>query len=164
SSKKYCAIRISGATRRIVCLDNNVARDYEVTVSGGQVGLAQRDSLALGPDALDVVSVPSGSDRDVYMMSTKGVLVPLFGAPPAANTGAPCLTGTCTVDDVIAVPPCGTLPGKLILRLNTTGMGQIKQMNARGGGLQEFPTGVQLGPQIQLDNAGCVTRADPSGG
>jgi len=165
SSKKYCAIRKKGTTARVVCLDNGIARDYEVMVSGGQVTLAQRDMMVLGPDALDVVSVPSGADRDVYMMSTKGVLVPLFGAAPADNSAAPCASGSCEVDDVIAVPACGTLPGKLIVRLKTTGTGQLLQMNARGGGTQEFPIGtLAIGVQAQLDNAGCVTRADPGGG
>ncbi|HEX5062259.1 MAG TPA: hypothetical protein VFV99_22970, partial [Kofleriaceae bacterium] len=165
SSKKYCAIRKQGTTARVVCLDNGIARDYEVVVAGGQVTLDQRDMMVLGPDALDVVSVPSGADRDVYMMSTKGVLVPLFGAPPADNSGAPCTSGSCEVDDVIAVPACGSLPGKLIVRLKATGSGQLLQMNARGGGTQEFPIGtLAIGVQAKLDNAGCVTRADPGGG
>lgn len=164
-SKKYCAIRKSGTTARLVCLDNNVARDYEVTVSGGQVSLVQRDMMMLGAEALAVVAVPSGEDRDVYMMSTRGVLVPLFGAPMADNSAAPCADNSCTVDDVIAVPACGSLPGKLIVHLDTTGPGQLKQMNARGGGTQDLPTGMlALGVLVQLDNAGCVTRADASGG
>ncbi len=164
-SKKYCAIRIKGSTRRVVCLDGNFARDYEVTVSAGMANLTQRDMQPIGPDALDVVAVQSGSDRDVYAMSTKGTLLPLFGAPAADNTGAPCASGTCEVDDVIAVPSCGSQPGKLIVRLKATGTGQLQQLNARGGNAQDFPIGpIITGGQVQLDNAGCVTRADPSGG
>ena len=165
-SKKYCAIRINGATRRLVCLDNGVARDFEVTLANGVANLVQRDMMVLGTEALDVVSVPSGSDRDVYMMSTRGALLPLFGAPPPDNSAAPCADGSCQVDDVIAVPPCGTAPGKLLVRLKATGAGQVKMMNARGGGTVDFPptTSVALGVQVQLDNAGCVTRVDPSGG
>ncbi|HEY5949813.1 MAG TPA: hypothetical protein VIV40_30165 [Kofleriaceae bacterium] len=164
-SKKYCAIRKKGTMSRIVCLDNGVARDFEVTVAAGQVSLVQRDMTTLGSEALDVVSVASGTDRDVYMMSTRGALIPLFGAPAPDNSAAPCADLSCQVDDVISVPACGSLPGKLIVRLKATGAGQVKQMNARGGGTQEFPIGaLATGVQVQLDNAGCVTRADPNGG
>jgi hypothetical protein len=165
SSKKYCTIRVNGAAKRVVCLDGNVARDYEVTAASGVVNLVQRDMMLVGAEALAVVAVPSGTNRDVYVMTTRGVLVPLFGAPAADNSAAPCGDNSCEVDDVIAVPACGTLPGKLVVRLRATGPGQVKLMNARGGGTQDFPTGTLMaGVQVQLDNAGCVTRADPSGG
>jgi hypothetical protein len=165
NSKKYCTIRTKGTLSRVVCLDGTVARDFEVTVNAGQVNLVQRDMMMLGTEALDLVAVPSGTDRDVYMMSTRGMLVPLFGAPAPDNSAAPCATGTCTVDDVIAVPACGSLPGKLIVRVAGTGSGQLVQMNARGGAAQEFPIGpIAVGVQVQLDNAGCVTRAEPGGG
>jgi hypothetical protein len=164
-SKKPCAIRAKGTTRRVVCLDGNLARDYEVTVESGTADLVQRDMMVLGAEALALVSVPSGADRDVYMMSTRGVLVPLFGAPPADNSAAPCSDGSCTIDDVIAVPPCGAQPGRLLVHLGGAGAGQLRLMNARGGGTQNFPTGtLPPGAEVQLDNAGCVTRVDPDGG
>ncbi|HEY5921652.1 MAG TPA: hypothetical protein VIV11_08270 [Kofleriaceae bacterium] len=164
-SSRYCAVRVKGTTTRIVCLDNGFARDFDVVVNGGVVGLVERGSMMLGAGALAVVSVPSGADRDVYMMSTTGVLVPLFGAPMADNSAVPCPTSACTVEDVMPVPPCASTAGKLLVRVRTnTGAAELKQMNARGGGTQPFPTPPLTGRQLQLDNAGCVTRADPAGG
>jgi hypothetical protein len=164
-SKKYCAIRKQGTTARVVCLDGAAARDFEVTTAAGTVSFVQRDMTAIGAEALAVVAVPSGADRDVYLMSTRGFLFPMFGAPMPDNSAPPCGDGSCQVDDVIAVPPCGTTPGKLIVHIKATGPGQLKQMNARGGGTQDLPTpGLAATAIAQLDNAGCVTRADPNGG
>jgi len=162
---KFCAVRRKGSVRRIVCLDNGAARDLEVTVSGGVTAVVQRDSTPIGPEAMNIVAVPNGADSDVYVVSTRGLLVPLFGAPSPDNTGAPCADGSCEVDDALAVPPCGTEPGKLLLRLRATGAGQVKQMSAHGGGTKDLTTGPVLpGAEIQLDNAGCVTRAELGGG
>jgi hypothetical protein len=162
---KFCAVRRKGSVRRIVCLDNGAARDLEVTASGGVTAVVERDSTPIGPEALNVVAVPNGADSDVYIVSTRGFLVPLFGAPSPDNTGAPCADGSCVVDDALAVPPCGTEPGTLLLRLRATGAGQVKQLGAHGGGTKDFATGPVLpGAEIQLDNAGCVTRAELGGG
>lgn len=165
-STKFCAVRRSGNVRRLVCLDAGTARDFEVTVSGGTPALVQRDVMNVGPEALNVVSIPgSGEDRDVYVVSTRGVLVPAFGAPAANNAEAPCLDGSCQVDDAIVVPACGAQPGRLLMKLRVTGAGQIKQMNIRGGSVSDFPLGtIVMGGQVLLDNAGCVTRADLGGG
>lgn len=161
---KFCAVRKAGSVSRVVCLDNGMARDYQVTLGGGQPSLIARDATPIGPEAKHLVSVPNGTDLDVYVMSTRGLLAPLFGAPMPDNSAAPCADGSCEVDDVIAVPACGSQPGKLVVRLAATGSGQLKQMNARGGGTQDFPLGtIAANAQIQLDNAGCVTRADPGG-
>jgi hypothetical protein len=164
-SKKYCAIRKKGPVARVVCLDGNFARDFEVMVSGGTVSLVQRDMTPIGAEAMNVVAVHNGNDRDVYMMSTRGILFPLFGAAMPDNSAAPCSDGSCQVDDVLAVPPCGSIAGKLLVKVRGGGAGQIKQLSSRGGGMQDFPLGM-IAPTnvVQLDNGGCVTRVDPTGG
>jgi hypothetical protein len=169
--QKFCAIRISGATRRLVCLDGTVARDIAVTVSGGTPQLQTMAMQSIGPDAYAVVSVPEGSDRHVYMISRRGHIVSLFGAP-APDDSTPVCPGVTTcdtpVDDALVVPPCGaTQAGKLVLHLDTTlrpTAPQVVIMNARGGGLTAFMTPMFADPLIQLDNAGCVTRLDANGG
>jgi hypothetical protein len=163
-SKKFCAIRKKGSVVRAVCLDGNLAKDYELTAAG----FVERDMMAVGTEAVAVIAVPAGADRDVYMVSTRGVLLPLFGAAMADNSGAPCVTVSCEVEDAMAVPPCGQMPGKMLLKIKGSGTGQVKQMNARGGGTIDFPLGKAVfdNPllQAELDNAGCVTRVDPGGG
>lgn len=166
-SKKYCALRRKGTVARVVCLDNNVVRDFEAAVSGGQVSLTQRDMTAIGPEALNVVSIPAANgDRDVYVVTTRGFLQPVFGAPAADNSTAPCSDGSCEIDDVLAVPACGnSLPGKLVMHIRQTGPGELKILDARGGGAQDLPTGaIAAMAVVQLDNAGCVTRVDANGG
>lgn len=166
-STKYCALRRAGTTARLVCLDNNVARDFELTITGGQVNLVQRDMTAIGAEAMNLVSIPTAAgNRDVYVVTTRGLLQPLFGAPAADNTAAPCADGTCEIDDVLVAPACGAaLPGKLLMHVRQMGPGQLKVMNLRGGGTQDFPTGTIMSTfVVELDNAGCVTRADANGG
>lgn len=165
-AKRFCAARRKGGVARIVCLDGNVARDFEVTVASGQVNLVPRDSTPIGAEALNVVSIASGADRDVYGVTTRGFLQPLFGAPSADNSAAPCSDGSCEIDDVLAVPSCSaTAPGRLLMHVRKTGDNQLKILNARGGGTQDIPIGsLAAAISVELDNAGCVTRVDTKGG
>jgi hypothetical protein len=167
-STHFCAIRISGTTHRLVCLDGTVARDYAVSVSGGTASLTPMATQTLTAEARLVISVPNNTDRDVYAISTRGFLVPLFGAPMADNSTPVCTLAqpTCIpqVEDAIAVPACGTQPGRIILRLSTTGPnGQLKMMGARGGGLADFPAPVAPAALVELDSAGCVDRFEQGG-
>ncbi|HTL38700.1 MAG TPA: hypothetical protein VL326_36465 [Kofleriaceae bacterium] len=165
-SSRFCAIRISGSTRRLVCLDGTLARDYAVNVSGGSASLTSMQTQTLTGEARLVISVPSGNDLDVYAITTRGFLVPLFGAPMPDNRTPVCpLAQPCNpeVEDAIAVPACGTQPGRIILRLSTNSGGQLMQMSARGGDLQDFPAPVIPATTVQLDSAGCVDRFEPGG-
>jgi hypothetical protein len=124
-------------------------------------------SQNLTGEARAVIAVPNGDDRDVYAVTTRGYLVPLFGAPMADNRTPVCPVAqpTCdpVVEDAIAVPACGPQPGRIILRLSTNGAGQLKQMSARGGDLADFQAPVIPATLVELDSAGCVDRFDPSG-
>jgi hypothetical protein len=166
-STRFCAIRISGSTRRLVCLDGTLARDYAVNVSGGGATLTSMQTQSLTGEARVVIAVPSGTDRDVYAVTTRGFLVPLFGAPMPDNRTPVCaLAQPCdpVVEDAIAVPACGSQPGRIILRLSTNGAGQLKQMSARGGDLADFPAPVIPATFVELDSAGCVDRFAPGMG
>jgi hypothetical protein len=50
-STRYCAIRISGSTRRLVCLDNSLARDLAVSVNGGAATLTTMQTQTLTGEA-----------------------------------------------------------------------------------------------------------------
>lgn len=166
-SNRFCAIRINGSTRRLVCLDGTTAREYSVAVNAGAGTLTQTNTQALTAEARVVIAVPNGADRDVYAVTTRGFVVPLFGAPAANNMTplCPLAQPTCDpqVEDAIAVPACGTQPGKIILRLSSTGPGQLMQMSARGGDLADLPAPIPPATLVELDNAGCVDRFEAGG-
>jgi hypothetical protein len=136
-------------------------------VNGGAATLTTMQTQTLTGEARVVISVANGEDRDVYAVTTRGYIVPLFGAPMADNRTplCPIAQPTCdpVVEDAIAVPACGAQPGRIILRLSTSGPGQLKQMSARGGDLADFPAPVVPASLVELDSAGCVDRFDPSG-
>lgn len=173
-SARYCAPRINGSTHRLTCLDGSgagvTARDYEMQVAGGAATLVEKMSAVIAPEATAIVSVPSGSDRYAYAVTTHGFLIPLFGAPAPGNTQTVCppLPSVCAtpVDDAIVLPPCGALPAQILMHTSATGPGQLVQTDPLGNNLVDYPL-----PQstvsdsvAQLDRAGCVTTLDPNGG
>ena len=167
SSRAYCALRLKTGARQLMCLDSNpspLLRVFDVVVSGSMVNLVEDagSPRTLGPDTLALVSVASGSDRDVYMVNTKGQVIAMTADAPPGSLAGPCTGGTCAVDDVVAVPACGAMPGRLLL--HTTGTGAtMRLLDARGGNSVDVPAGT-FADLTRLDNAGCVTRLDPGGG
>ena len=163
-SRSYCALHIKNNVRRVACLDAGNVRDYDIVVSGATIRLVANQSRAITSDVFAIVSVPSGLDRDVYVVTNRGALVKAFAdAPdPAPIMNAPCADLTCMVDDVLVVPPCGSLPGRILV--HTTGAGAaVRLLDARGGNSVSIPLpAIGLFP-VQFDSAGCVTRLDPVG-
>jgi hypothetical protein len=163
--RAFCAIRIKGTTRRLACLDNaNTAHDYAVVVMDGRAAALQdmgtQSNVIGGGNALDLLSVPasgSSADRDVYAVSDRGQLTALFGAPPPTNDPIPPCAA-CT--DVLVVPPCGPIPGKLLLSVPIAVSANMKQLDARGGNAQIIAVSGVL--ESRPDNAGCVTELVPS--
>jgi hypothetical protein len=159
--RAYCAIRIKGTTRRLVCLDSaNTAHDYAVRIMNGraslmEVGTAQAGVITAGAP-LALISVPvsaASADLDAYAVSDRGQLTALFGAPPPTNDVAPPCAA-CT--DAMVVPPCGSAPGKILLAAAGPDM---KQLDAHGGNAMIVTIGGAL--NSQPDNAGCVTQLVP---
>jgi hypothetical protein len=167
-SRRYCAARVSGTTRRLDCLDGSgasvIAREYEVTVNAGQVALVAMQTQALLPDTIAIVSVPSGSDLDVYAITQHGRVQTVFPRPgqPVDDTDPVCPPGTCAtpVDDALVVPACDTTPARLLLHVNTVAADQqIQEMPATGGTRQVFPLTLGLAETaVDLDSGGCVTE------
>jgi hypothetical protein len=165
NSRTYCALDIKSSGRRVACLDGNTVNEYTIEVSGDSARFVLSRSFALtGTEWFALVSIPNGDDRDVYAMSTRGVVAkPFEGPTPAPATAAPCIGGLCAVDDVVVVPTCGTQPARLFV--HTTGAGPtLRLLDARGGNEVGLPTGLTPADLIEIDNAGCVTRLDPGGG
>ena len=166
-SHRYCAARVSGATRRLDCLDasgaNVIAREFQVTLTGGKASLVLMQSQTLTPEATAIVSVPNGSDRDVYAITARGHILPVFPrAGQPVDDSDPVCPGTTTcatpVDDAMVVPPCDSTPGKLLLHVTgTTADQQVQVMPASGGARTTLPLLLGTGEtDVAFDNAGCV--------
>lgn len=163
TASRACAIRVAGATKHLVCADNaDMAHEYAITVSAGkaiatQVGAAVTalPTPPLTQHVIAVLGVASGTDRNVYAVSDRGILVPLFGAPPPTDTTAQCVA--CT--DAMVVPACNTIGAKILIA--STAGSTVHQIDARGGNAMTFD--VPSGSEVHLDNAGCVTQLEASG-
>lgn len=161
---RYCAPRISGTTRRLVCIDGTTARDFSVTVDGGigTLTLSQSQPLAAGNGTpLGVFAVPNGTNRDVYAITDTGFLIALFGAQAPTNPPPAQLCGVLAncVDDFIVAPACD-VPARLVL--HTKRLVQVEAMPVRGGTPSDIATGAGTN-DVHLNNAGCVTELDSTG-
>lgn len=166
TARRACAIHVKGATHTLVCLDNmDLAHEYAITVSGGiatatQIGVAV-SALPASPGVqhpiATVAVAGSGTDRDVYSVTDKGILVPLFDAPAPADTTALCLVAC--IADALYVPSCGMIGAKILLA-STIGK-TIRQLGPHGGNATTFD--LPAGNDVRLDNAGCVTSLQSSG-
>jgi hypothetical protein len=167
-SRRYCAVRVSGVTRRLDCLEDTgtaiVARELAASVAGGVVTLTPVDTQVV-PEAVALISVPDGSDRDVFAVTQRGRLIGVF---PSASSATPdnstpvCSPVTCTtpVDDAVVVPACDAAPGRIVMHLSgaVAANAQVVMMNALGGGKTTLPVSLGVGEtDIDLDNAGCVS-------
>lgn len=163
TSRRFCTIRQQGPVHRLVCIDNaNVAHDLAITVdaTGKAIATEMATQSALPPlagvqNVIAVVAEPAaGTDREVYAVTDRGVLVPLFNATPVADQTLVC--PAC--NDAIVVPPCGATPGKVLL---AGASNRVRQIDLHGGNLQTFDVpGVTA---VRLDNAGCVTQLQAAG-
>lgn len=163
ATRRFCTIRQKGPVHRLVCIDNaNVAHDLAITVDATGKAIATDmgtqsalPALAGAQTAIAVIAEPgTGTDREVYAVTDRGVLVPLFNATNVADQTLVC--PAC--NDAIVVPPCGATPGKVLL---SGASNRVRQLDLHGGNLQTFDVpGVTA---VRLDNAGCVTQLEAVG-
>lgn len=176
TAKRYCAIKMKGTTHHLVCVfdtgttpaEMNQVFEFSVAVTNGKPSVTQVDgpvaalaSLPLGQTSVvALVSEPTGTgtDRDVYAITDRGVLVPLFGA--AAVTTQTNLVTNAT--DALYVPSCGSSPAKILI---TSGaLMTVKQIDALGGNPVDVMTEIMGAPtKITPDSAGCVARLSQTG-
>ncbi|HEX7701204.1 MAG TPA: hypothetical protein VF403_10790 [Kofleriaceae bacterium] len=170
TARRACAIHVNGTAHTLVCVDSSdMAHEYAITVTTDgkamamQLGSAVTAVAAAGQHSIALVAVVgSGTNRDVYSVTDRGVLVPLFNAPAPVNTATQCVLDTCA--DAMYVPACGAIGAKILIAnsLSVTGTGMtIHQIDAHGGSATTFNLPAGNGPR--LDNAGCVTSLQSSG-
>ena len=158
-AKKYCALRRSGTTQRLVCYDSTfTATDYAIAVSAGKASLVAMTTASVPATTIALISETVGTDLDVYAIDDNGDLHALFGAPAATNmlAGAKCAVAHC-VDDAIAVPTCSATPAKVLIH---GGAGVVRTLSATGDLQGTITTGALY---ARLDNAGCVTQLSDQG-
>jgi len=163
TARRFCTIRQQGPVHRLVCIDNaNVAHDLAITVDSTGKAIATDmgtqsalPAIAGAQTVVAVVAEPgAGTDREVYSVTDRGVLVPLFNATNVTDQ-----TLVCPVcNDAVVVPPCGATPGKVLLAGPTN---RVRQIDLHGGNLQSFD--VPNVTAVRLDNAGCVTQLQSAG-
>ena len=160
TARRACQIRVSGTTHHLVCVDDaQMARDYAITFTNGHATATQQGAAVLaapaGQKTIALAAVASATTRDVYGVSDKGVLTPLFGAQTPTDAGPVCPIAPCT--DAMVVPTCGNAAAKMLIAT----VSSFHQIDARGGNSQLV--GVPGGNDVRLDNAGCVTSLQSSG-
>jgi hypothetical protein len=156
-----CAIRHSGTTQRLVCVDStSTATDYTVSVTNGAAMLAASNTQAAPTGTVALVSVPNNGDLDVYAVDNNGDLAALFGAPAPTNGGpAKCLTPGC-IDDAMVAPACGNIPGRIVLHAPSVG-DTLRLVDFTGTYTPASP-GNPFGAGKVYD-AGCIAQLEGSG-
>lgn len=164
TAKHLCATKLSGATRRLVCLDtqpvsgNPVAREFTVSVGGGRGTVTQSGVQVLSSAPLGVFSKPGATtgDLDVFVIDTAGQQTPAFSTATASATSC----GGCTVSDFLFAPGCGALdPARIVLQ---TGPASLGVMPAQGGSVVPLSMFADtVATAITLRNAGCVNLQSP---
>ena len=97
NARRFCTIRQQGPVHRLVCIDNAKSRhDFAITVDAtekrwrptwariGRAGARGRAVVASGRRAR------CRHDREVYSVTDRGVLVPLFNATAVTRADATC--------------------------------------------------------------------------
>ncbi|MEO8843917.1 MAG: VCBS repeat-containing protein [Kofleriaceae bacterium] len=164
TARRACAIHVSGTVHTLVCVDNaDLAHEYTITVTNGRAiatpkGAAVSAVPTVAQHSIALVAIAgSGTDRDVYSVTDKGVLVALFNAPPPVNQTMQCPLVSCA--DAMYVTACGGIGAKLLL---TSNVGKtVHQLDPHGGNATTFD--LPAGSEMRLDNAGCVTSLQSSG-
>jgi hypothetical protein len=166
-----CAIRVAGATRRLVCLQLSavgglpIAREYEVTVQSGNARLTARATAAVDAKAIGLVSVERGAAvRDVYAITTDAQVLGVFG-PSVAPDPSPHLAAGAVADAAL-LPACEVgQAAQLVLRVDTATDKRLQAMPPLGGAITDYH-GVATEAALELDlrGTGCVTELVRTGG
>lgn len=164
TAKHLCAIKVSGGTRRLVCLDtqpvsgNPVVREYTVTVGGGRATTTASGVQMLANPPVGVFAKPGAvtGDFDVFVIDTTGQQTPAF----STATALPTACGGCTVSDFVFAPSCGALdPARIVLQ---TGPASIGVMPAQGGSVVPLTMFADASAtSLALKTSGCVNLQSP---
>ena len=172
---RLCTPRTSGATTRIVCIENDgtgepIARDLAVTVSGGAATLtvAGSQTFAAADEIAAVYTVTNGTTRDAYAITRIGRVIGLFNpsrpALPLAQQVPFVNEGL--VADVMSVPVCKAEDAPR-LAVRTTDIANNRQKlwikEPHGGQFIAFANlEGSLADVYRFNAAGCVTELSTS--
>lgn len=167
-----CAIRVAGSTRRLVCLQQSgvaptsstIAREYAVSVVNGNARLQQAGEVTIDAATIPIAvfSVPRGTDRDVYALTTRGAVLGLFNpsVPPVAGNH---LGTTDTASDAVLVPACDNDQApQLVMQVTTALAPRLVAMPPTGGATSNYHgIAAVTNRQLRLRGTGCVTELRP---
>ena len=169
-SGRLCTTRASGATKRVVCIEDQdpsatvdpVARDLTVTVANGQASLAATASQNFAPAEVIVAvySVGSGTTRDAYAITALGRVIGLFSPSRPPNASQVLFPAGEPIEEVIVMPACKPSDQpRLVVR--TRGATQkLWVMDPLGGPHLTFGNGFDTPntTTLRLNTAGCATE------
>lgn len=178
-SQRRCTLRVAGAVRRLVCLEDRAgvptAVDYEVSVVDGGTLFAERDTqtftgLLVNEVPLNTFSIERGSTtRDAYALTSDGRLFGLFNPSLSVNPNLK-LTGAQTATDVALLPACGASPQTLLIRVEAALSKTLQTLAVSTSGPLGGGVGFELYPSpavkdtegISINATGCIAelRAD----
>ncbi|MGE0549828.1 MAG: hypothetical protein AB7O24_18325 [Kofleriaceae bacterium] len=163
-----CAIRIAGATQRLVCIEDLgtsiVARDYQVTVAAGSASLQQiGGDQTLDPDAFTVYSIEHGANRDVYALTKSARVIGLF-APSVAPTSSMQHLPAPTATEATLIPACAADDQpKLVIRVEGIPRA-LRVMDPLGGTPVDYHgVSTDTAQPLSVRASGCLTELDPGG-
>lgn len=157
-----CALRVVAAGRRLVCLTDAGARQYELSGvgTGAQPMLAPVGAVQGPAGLVGVAAVARGSEQEVYGLDASGGWVELFGGGALPAVGC----AGCQVVDFAIAPGCEAgAPGALVLHARGA-VDRVWTVAFPDGGAArelEIPRAPAVG--VALRGAGCVTEIDSAG-
>ncbi len=177
-ARHWCTSRVSGATRRMVCLESITsvitAVDYTVTGANGGATIAEsgggtRQNLtqAGGDAAIGVFSVDrSPTVRDAYAVTNKGRVIPLFN--PSIGSDGLIKLGLQNATDLAVMPACGTTPQALLLNiedkaLRTLAIDPAKPIGQGQAVLGDFNVPIAGAETLGINRTGCLAELQSNG-
>lgn len=173
-SQRRCALRVAGAVRRLVCLEDRgvpTAVDYKVQIVGGGAAMTEQatQTFTLGADdgtPLNVFSIARGAATDVYAMTTRGRIVGLFSPSVAPDTSFR-LAAPFAITDVALLPACGATAAALLVRVEGIGKDlRTLAITGTGFGASLVPyvsPGVGVTDTLAINATGCVAELTSGG-
>lgn len=174
NSQRWCASRVSGNLRRLVCLIDDAgtptAVDYIVTAADGGAQLAEGNrqpfgALPGGETVIGLFSIDrSALVRDVYALTSKARVIGAFGPSIASDLQPKLLLGEAT--DVAVLPACGATPPALLVlvqgaaarELRTLAVDPVKPLGTGASLIPYASPAVGLTEGLSINRTGCLAE------
>jgi hypothetical protein len=154
-----CAIGRTSAGSRLVCLTAIDTVSVFAVNSSGALGAPSASMPGFNP--VGVYAAPDGPDLAVFAIGAGGELARVFPGTEA-RTCTSC--ASYAIDDVIALPACGSGGAKAIVHTAGPGAAELRWIDASGGTMTAFPFAADAGTTSRLRTAGCTSAIDATTG